>query len=122
MRSTPGVGQFLTTNEITIMVEITGMDSQSEVRLQQMTRATSRVITATKSVTMQMSTDRNKREKDKAGTRDGKVRKENSSSSKSPRENFLVMAAVEDNGHKAKNDFSGTKYGSTSQEAPNMSS
>jgi hypothetical protein len=61
----PGSRQFLTTNEITIMVEITGMDSQSELRLQKMTRATSRVITTTKSFTMQMSVDRNKRERKK---------------------------------------------------------
>jgi hypothetical protein len=63
MRSTPGVGQFLTTHEIATMVEITGMDSQSELRLKKMTRATSRVITATKSVTMQMSVDRKNMEK-----------------------------------------------------------
>jgi hypothetical protein len=29
----------------------------------------------------------------------------------------MVLASVEDNGHKAKNDISGTKYGLTSQEA-----
>jgi hypothetical protein len=41
-----------------------------------------------------------------------------SSSSKSPRENFMAMAAVGENGHKAKNDISGNKYyGLTRQEA-----
>jgi hypothetical protein len=64
MRSTPGAGQFLTTIEITIIVEITGMDSQSQLRLQKMTRAASRATTAIKPVTMQMSADRNKREKE----------------------------------------------------------
>jgi hypothetical protein len=34
-----------------------------------------------------------------------------SSSSKSPLEKFMVLAAVEANGHKAKNDNSGTKHG-----------
>jgi hypothetical protein len=38
------------------------------------------------------------------------------SSSKPPRENFMVVAAVEDNGHKVKNGISGTKYRITRQE------
>jgi hypothetical protein len=73
----PGSGSTLTTNKTTIRVEITGMDSQSELRLQKMTRATSRVINATKSVNMQMGADRNKRQKENAVSRKAMARKEN---------------------------------------------